>query len=93
MTASGFRPQNGQVVYVDLSEPDTVTFSTRTRRSLDWTACLSVKSIASEIVAYFSEYGHIVICRPQRNRRGLPGRPLKNGQRGRKKKQFSSPSC
>lgn len=28
MTASGamVRPQNGQVVYVDLSEPDTVTF-------------------------------------------------------------------
>ena len=44
MTASGamVRPQNGQVVYVDLSEPDTVTFSTRTRRSPDWTACLRV---------------------------------------------------
>ena len=39
MTASGamVRPQNGQVVYVDLSEPDTVTFFNQ-----DWTACLRV---------------------------------------------------
>ena len=39
MTASGamVRPQNGQVVYVDLSEPDTVTFFNQ-----DEAACLRV---------------------------------------------------
>lgn len=56
MTASGamVRPQNGQVVYVDLSEPDTVTFFSQDEAVAGLDGMFeSVKSIASEIVAYF----------------------------------------
>ena len=56
MTASGamVRPQNGQVVYVDLSEPDTVTFFNQDEAAAGLDGMFeSVKSIASEIVAYF----------------------------------------
>ena len=56
MTASGamVRPQNGQVVYVDLSEPDTVTFFNQDEVASGLDGMFeSVKSIASEIVAYF----------------------------------------
>ena len=56
MTASGamVRPQNGQVVYVDLSEPDTVTFFNQDEAVAGLDGMFeSVKSIASEIVAYF----------------------------------------
>ena len=55
MTASGamVRPQNGQV-YVDLSEPDTVTFFNQDEAVAGLDGMFeSVKSIASEIVAYF----------------------------------------
>ena len=48
------RPQNGQVVYVDLSEPDTVTFFNQDEAVAGLDGMFeSVKSIASEIVAYF----------------------------------------
>lgn len=48
------RPQNGQVVYVDLSEPDTVTFFNQDEAAAGLDGMFeSVKSIASEIVAYF----------------------------------------
>ena len=53
MTASGamVRPQNGQVV---LSEPDTVTFFNQDEAASGLDGMFeSVKSIASEIVAYF----------------------------------------
>ena len=53
MTASGamVRPQ---VVYVDLSEPDTVTFFNQDEAVAGLDGMFeSVKSIASEIVAYF----------------------------------------
>ena len=56
MTASGamVRPQNGQVVYVDLSEPDTETFFNQDEVASGLDGMFeSVKSIASEIVAYF----------------------------------------
>ena len=56
LTESGtmVEPRNGQVVYVDLSEPDTVTLF----RQDDGTPGLeglfqSVRSIAGEILAYF----------------------------------------
>mgnify|MGYP000985054724 CR=1 FL=1 len=55
MTASGAMvPQTGQVVYVDLSEPDTVTFFNQDEAAAGLDGMFeSVKSIASEIVAYF----------------------------------------
>ena len=48
------RPQNGQVVYVDLSEPDTVTYFNQEETTGGLEGLVeSVRSIFSEIVAYF----------------------------------------
>ena len=56
VTATGamVKPQNGQVVYVDLSEPDTVTFFDENAPASGLEGAMeSVKSIAREIVEYF----------------------------------------
>lgn len=56
VTASGsmVKPQNGQIVYVDLSEPDTVTFFDEDAPTAGLEGAFqSVKSIVTEIVEYF----------------------------------------
>lgn len=57
MTASGamVKPQNGQTIYVDLSEPDAVTYFQQEESSGGLTGVVeSVQSIFGEIVEYFS---------------------------------------
>ena len=56
LTADGsmVKPQNGQVIYVDLSEPDAVTFYDREEPLSGLRGAFeSVKSICGEIVEYF----------------------------------------
>ena len=56
MTAEGtmVKPQNGQIVYVDLSEPDSVTFFEQEEPASGLSGAVdSVKSIVDEILAYF----------------------------------------
>lgn len=57
LTESGamVKPQNGQVIYVDLSEPDSVTYFQQEERTSGLAGAVeSVGSIWNEIVAYFS---------------------------------------
>ena len=57
VSASGsmVKPQSGQVIYVDLSEPDSVEFFRQETGSTGASGMLaSVKSIGSGIVEYFS---------------------------------------
>ena len=84
MTASGamVRPQNGQVVYVDLSEPDTVTFFNQDEAVAGLDGMFeSVKSIASEIVAYFQCVRPYSDLQTPEKQTGCPGRPLKRTSR------------
>ena len=55
MTASGtmVKPQNGQSIYVDLSEPDSVTLFDQEETSGGQGFLETVQSIVTEIVAYF----------------------------------------
>ena len=57
MTASGamVKPQNGQTIYVDLSEPDSVVLFSQEEATPGTAGFVdTVKSIVEEIVAYFS---------------------------------------
>ena len=57
LTASGamVKPQNGQVIYVDLSEPDSITYYQQEEGATGLKgAAESMYSIFSEIVEYFS---------------------------------------
>lgn len=48
------KPQNGQVIYVDLSEPDSVEFFGQEEKSAGFAGAVdSFKSICSEVVEYF----------------------------------------
>jgi len=48
------KPQNGQTIYVDLSEPDSVTFfDQEERREGAYGAVQSFQSICSQILEYF----------------------------------------
>lgn len=56
VTASGsmVKPQNGQTIYVDLSEPDSVTLFSQEQATPGTAGFVdTVKSIVDEIVAYF----------------------------------------
>lgn len=49
------KPQNGQVIYVDLSEPDTVTYFNEEDKASGLEGAMdSIRSIFTEIVEYFS---------------------------------------
>lgn len=51
---SMFKPQNGQVIYVDLSEPDTVTYFDEDSKASGLKGAMeSIQSIFTEIVEYF----------------------------------------
>ena len=57
LTASGamVKPQNGQIIYVDLSEPDSVTYFQQEETASGLAGAMeTVGSIWNEIVAYFS---------------------------------------
>ena len=57
MTANGtmVKPQNGQSIYVDLSEPDSVTIFEQEEAAPGTAGFVdTIKSIVEEIVAYFS---------------------------------------
>ena len=57
LTASGamVKPQNGQIIYVDLSEPDSATYFQQEETASGLAGAMeTVGSIWNEIVAYFS---------------------------------------
>ena len=49
------KPQNGQIIYVDLSEPDAVTYFQQEEEATGVEGAVeSMRSIFTEIVEYFS---------------------------------------